>query len=108
MNEEMINQVEEKEPVRKGFFSKMFSKARVRAFAMLMTLCSLLSISAFASSEVTVSSVLSEATPTLTTAVGSVWTLMTGNPVCKFALGCAVLAVGFRFLRKCIKVSHKA
>ncbi len=107
MDENKIQQAEKDN--RKSFLGKMFAKGKLR-FVSIMTLAmSLLCMSAFAADgDTTVAGVLSEATPVLTTATGSVWTLMTSNPVCKFALGCAVLAVGFRFLRKAIRISHKA
>jgi hypothetical protein len=109
MDDVKNQQANEKESNRKGFFGKLLTKARIRGAALTMMLVSLLTMSCFAEgSEVTVSGVLSEATPVLTTATSSVWSLMTSNPVCKFALGCAVLAVGFRFLRKAIRISHKA
>lgn len=86
------------------------SHCRVRALTMCMVVASMLSLSAFAADgdPVSVGSLLSDATPTVTTAMSSVWTLMTSNPISTFALGCAILTVGFRFIRKAIRVSHKA
>lgn len=48
----------------------------------------------------TVASLLSSATTTLTTGVGSVWTMMTGNPLTSLFVGAAVLSMGFAFFRK--------
>lgn len=90
--------------------NKLFTGARMRALSLCMVVASLLSVSAFAADgdPVTVSGLLSDATPTVTAAMSSVWTLMTSNPISTFALGCAILTVGFRFIRKAIRVSHKA
>lgn len=90
--------------------NELISGARMRGMSLCMLVASLLSISAFAADgdPVTVSGLLNDATPTVTSAMSSVWTLMTSNPISTFALGCAILAVGFRFIRKAIRVSHKA
>lgn len=48
---------------------------------------------------VTVASLLTTATASITTAVGSVWDIMTGNVWLSFMVGASVLAVGFRFFR---------
>ena len=82
-------------------------KRRLRVAALCMAAVGALSVPAFAA-DVTVSGVLSDAAPVITTAVSTVWDLLTSNPICIFALGCAIVSVGFRFLRKAIRVSHKA
>jgi len=109
MEENKVVETQQEQPSRIGKLRKFLTKARVRTMAMLMTLVSMLSISAFAADgDVTVSELMTDALPVLTTSMSSVWSMMTSNPVSKFALGCAIAAVGFRFLRKAIKISHKA
>lgn len=99
-------QQERKEEMKK----KGFSHNRFQFLSLCMVMATMLSLSCFATDPepVTVSGLLSDATPTVTTAMSSVWTLMTSNPISTFALGCAILSVGFRFIRKAIRVSHKA
>lgn len=43
---------------------------------------------------------LKDATDVLTTGVGTVWTLVTGNPLLCLFVGASVLTLGFSFFRK--------
>lgn len=54
---------------------------------------------------VTVASLLSEATTVLTSAVSSVWSIMTGNVWMQFLIGASILSIGFRFFRKAKKAA---
>lgn len=49
---------------------------------------------------VTIASMLKDATDVLTTGVGTVWTLVTGNPLLCLFVGASVLTLGFSFFRK--------
>lgn len=55
---------------------------------------------------VTASSLLTEATTVITTAMGSVWDLITGNPLLIVYAGAGLLALGFRFFRRAKKVAR--
>lgn len=49
---------------------------------------------------ITAASLLSAATTTMTTAMGSVWSLITGNPLLEVFVGSSLLTMGFRFFRR--------
>lgn len=55
----------------------------------------------------TVASLLASSTADLTTAMGSVWTLITGNPLTSFSVGATILSCGFLFFKKALHTARK-
>ena len=49
---------------------------------------------------VTVASLLSGAADTCVSAMGTVWSVMTGNPLLTFFLGVSIVSIGFAMFRK--------
>lgn len=90
MNENKVNQaVEEKKPVRKGFF-----KSKARLFTMIMAVMTVLSISAFAddgSGGSTGFEAVTGTFGTISTLLGQVFTLMTSNALLALFLGISLI-----------------
>jgi len=55
---------------------------------------------------VTIASLLSGAADTIVSAISTVWSVMTGNPLLTFFLGVAIVGVGFRMFRKARRAAH--
>ena len=118
-NNKTVQAVEEKKPIRKGFFKS----AKARLFALTMALASLMSMSAFAADGETTTSgfsavwgsfddlgtlmtkvwSISDATTTVPSVMSLVWSVMTANPLMSFFIIAAIVSVGFRFIRRGIK-----
>lgn len=49
---------------------------------------------------------LATASSLATTAVGDVWTIVTGNVWMQFLIGVSVLMIGFRFLRRGVRLAR--
>jgi len=102
-NNKTVQAVEEKKPIRKGFFKS----AKARLFALTMALASLMSMSAFAAdgetTGATMGSLISDASTTVPAVMSLVWSVMTANPLMTFFIVAAIVSVGFRFIRRGIK-----
>lgn len=52
------------------------------------------------------STLLTEATTIITSAMGTVWTVIIGNPLLMVYAGAGLLALGFRFFRRARRVAR--
>lgn len=55
---------------------------------------------AFAQTEVTIANLMSDAATNIGTAISSVWTIMTANPLLTLFVGATIISLGFAFFRK--------
>ena len=109
MDENKTMQAERKEPARRGFFGKLFSKARMRVTAMVMALASMLSLSCFAADGDPASSGFSAVWSSfddLGTLMSKVWSMMTANPLLTIMLAVMLLGVGTRVIRMLMRTAR--
>lgn len=102
-------QNQDKEPIRKGFYSMMFSKAKLRMTMMVMALCSVLSLSAFAADGDTTTSGFSAVWGSfddLGMLMTKVWSMMTANPLLCVMLAVLLLSVGCRVVRMLMRTAR--
>ncbi len=100
MNEKKVNQaVEEKKPIRKGFFARL---------PMIMAVMSMLSLSAFAADgdPVTIASLLTEAGSTIPQLATLAWNVITSNPLTTACVVVMLASLGFALLRRARRVVH--
>lgn len=68
--------------------------------AVLFMMVCMMCVPAFATDEaVTVSGLLTSSGTLVTSAMSTVWSIVTANDFLKALLGCSLLAIGFRFFR---------
>lgn len=100
-----VQAVEEKKPIRKGFFKS----AKARLFALTMALASLMSMSAFAADGETTTSGFSAVWGSfddLGTLMTKVWSMMTANPLLCIMLAVLLLSVGCRVVRMLMRTAR--
>lgn len=110
MNENKTTQaVETEKPNRQSFLKKIFNKAQLRSTMMVMTLCSVLSLSAFAADGDTTTSGFSAVWGSfddLGTLMTKVWSMMTANPLLCIMLAVLLLSVGCRVVRMLMRTAR--
>lgn len=115
MNENKTTQaVEEKEPIRKGFFKKIFIAKNLHQFCMICCMALMLCVGTFAADgagdtitdTVTMTALLTETGIFTKAGMGIIWSMIVANPVLEATVGVGALGLIFGIFRKAKRASR--